>query len=383
LGNVTTQVSDRKTGTLATNDIQANVLSYQQYYPFGWNMPGRSKNIDKSRFAFNGKELDSEWGIQDYGMRMYDNRVAKFLSVDPLRNKYPELTTYQFASNRPIWAIDLDGLEAIEYQYKRFEYNSDDGLFSAGAKFIANSGGAIVNGGLGTINYSVEVGQDAYNNGISSATNKVVTDVVINPATNAYEYVTVTPLSQMGADAYGVASNPESWENLAGALIFKKVALPKKINVGKGGSKDAKLEIAVKQTSLGNVSHVKIGVEGDWYDFAKDPPYSDVTNPQIEKVPKTGSWQETKPPNSDYNVYETMINSTSANKLKENIINSGSSNFSYPCNNCATNASKMLNKSTEVKTKHGGIIPGSYTTPTGMENGMKNSNDFKQSKTKG
>jgi hypothetical protein len=32
--------------------------------------------------------------------------------VDPLTKEYPELTPYQFASNTPIYAIDLDGLEA-------------------------------------------------------------------------------------------------------------------------------------------------------------------------------------------------------------------------------------------------------------------------------
>jgi hypothetical protein len=32
--------------------------------------------------------------------------------VDPIAAEYPELTAYQFASNTPIWAIDLDGLEA-------------------------------------------------------------------------------------------------------------------------------------------------------------------------------------------------------------------------------------------------------------------------------
>ncbi|MDH5381454.1 MAG: hypothetical protein OEW75_11410, partial [Cyclobacteriaceae bacterium] len=35
----------------------------------------------------------------------------KFLSVDPLTKSYPMLTPYQFASNRPIDGIDLDGLE--------------------------------------------------------------------------------------------------------------------------------------------------------------------------------------------------------------------------------------------------------------------------------
>lgn len=45
-------------------------------------------------------------------MRIYDPRVGRFLSVDPITSKYPELTPYQFASNTPIQAIDLDGLEA-------------------------------------------------------------------------------------------------------------------------------------------------------------------------------------------------------------------------------------------------------------------------------
>ena len=48
-------------------------------------------------------------------MRIYDPRLGKFLSVDPITKDYPELTPYQFASNTPIWAIDIDGLEAGLY----------------------------------------------------------------------------------------------------------------------------------------------------------------------------------------------------------------------------------------------------------------------------
>lgn len=48
-------------------------------------------------------------------MRIYDPRVARFLSVDPISKSYPELSPYQFASNRPIDGIDLDGLEYLWY----------------------------------------------------------------------------------------------------------------------------------------------------------------------------------------------------------------------------------------------------------------------------
>ncbi|MCC6290010.1 MAG: hypothetical protein IT249_19190 [Chitinophagaceae bacterium] len=45
--------------------------------------------------------------------RRLDNTTGKrFLSVDPLSKKYPMLTPYQFASNTPIQAVDLDGLES-------------------------------------------------------------------------------------------------------------------------------------------------------------------------------------------------------------------------------------------------------------------------------
>ena len=53
-------------------------------------------------------------GIQyDYGFRIYNPRIGKFLSVDPLAKDYPWYTPYQFAGNMPIWAIDLDGLESV------------------------------------------------------------------------------------------------------------------------------------------------------------------------------------------------------------------------------------------------------------------------------
>lgn len=67
-------------------------------------------------FGFNGKEMDNEvkgtGASYDYGFRIYDPKLGRFLSVDSLTRKYAMLTPYQFASNTPIWAIDLDGLEA-------------------------------------------------------------------------------------------------------------------------------------------------------------------------------------------------------------------------------------------------------------------------------
>jgi RHS repeat-associated protein len=67
-------------------------------------------------YGFNGKENDNDvfgttGSFQDYGMRMYDTRVAKFISIDPLTKKYPYYSPYQFAGNKPIQYVDIDGLE--------------------------------------------------------------------------------------------------------------------------------------------------------------------------------------------------------------------------------------------------------------------------------
>lgn len=125
LGNVLSTISDKKIGNDSSGVVNyylAEVLSQNDYYPFGSLMPGRKwDNGSKYRYGFNGKENDNdvkgEGNQQDYGMRIYDPRLGRFLSVDPLTRSYPMLTPYQFASNRPIDGIDLDGLE-----FKRYEH---------------------------------------------------------------------------------------------------------------------------------------------------------------------------------------------------------------------------------------------------------------------
>lgn len=74
------------------------------------------------RYGFNGKENDNEvkgdGNQQDYGMRIYDDRLGRFLSVDPLTKDYPWNSTYAFAENRPVDGIDLDGKEWENFKSK-------------------------------------------------------------------------------------------------------------------------------------------------------------------------------------------------------------------------------------------------------------------------
>ena len=92
-------------------------------------MPGRSYLASFGgagggcyRYGFNGKENDNEvkgqGNQQDYGMRIYDPRICRFLTTDPLSISYPSISPYPYAMNRPLDGIDLDGLEWIHYNIK-------------------------------------------------------------------------------------------------------------------------------------------------------------------------------------------------------------------------------------------------------------------------
>ena len=90
------------------------------YYPFGMEMPGRTytnATLAQSRFGFNGMEKDDEVkgkaNSLDFGARIYDSRLGRFLSLDPLVSKFPSLTPYAYAANSPIIAKDEDGREPV------------------------------------------------------------------------------------------------------------------------------------------------------------------------------------------------------------------------------------------------------------------------------
>jgi RHS repeat-associated protein len=71
------------------------------------------------RFGFNGQEKDDEikgsGNSYEFTFRIYDPRLGRFLSIDPLSASYPWNSPYAFAENRPIDGIDLEGLEYVPF----------------------------------------------------------------------------------------------------------------------------------------------------------------------------------------------------------------------------------------------------------------------------
>ncbi|WP_195653957.1 RHS repeat-associated core domain-containing protein [Bacteroides cellulosilyticus] len=80
------------------------------YYPFGGTFASADGNVQA--YKYNGKELDTKKGLNwyDYGARQYDPALGRFTAVDPLTEKYYEMSPYTYCGNNPIKYIDPTGM---------------------------------------------------------------------------------------------------------------------------------------------------------------------------------------------------------------------------------------------------------------------------------
>ncbi|MCQ2225873.1 MAG: RHS repeat-associated core domain-containing protein [Paludibacteraceae bacterium] len=74
-------------------------------HPFLWRF---------SSSAFTGKEKDPESGYHYFGARYYDSEaLTGWLSVDPMMDKYPSLSPYNYCAWNPVRFVDPNGMEKI------------------------------------------------------------------------------------------------------------------------------------------------------------------------------------------------------------------------------------------------------------------------------
>lgn len=107
---------------VAHGDGQAEQLQQTDYYPFGYIM--RRNDYASTRpnhRLYGGKELQDEkvagrslkW--YDFEARMYDPLIGRFLSTDPLAEKYYSLTPYGYCGDNPMNFIDPTGTSISEF----------------------------------------------------------------------------------------------------------------------------------------------------------------------------------------------------------------------------------------------------------------------------
>ena len=90
------------------------VDSYDDYYPFGMQMPGRNQaGTADGRFKFISVEQDVETGLDAMGFRSYDPWNGRFGQTDPFAFLSPSESPYAYCFNNSISYSDPFGLDTM------------------------------------------------------------------------------------------------------------------------------------------------------------------------------------------------------------------------------------------------------------------------------
>lgn len=100
-------------------DQNEKVEQMNHYYPFG-TLFAESKDGMIQKYKYNGKELDTDFGLNlyDYGARWYDPILGLWTTVDPLAEKYYDISPYVYCADNPVILIDPDGKDWINREGK-------------------------------------------------------------------------------------------------------------------------------------------------------------------------------------------------------------------------------------------------------------------------
>ncbi|MCQ2161906.1 MAG: RHS repeat-associated core domain-containing protein [Bacteroidales bacterium] len=126
-----------------------DVLETSDYLPFGkrWELTGgqssQTVTDPTNRWRFSGKETQSFYNpaipYNDFGARLHDPRTGRWLGVDPLAEKYYDLSTYMYCAGNPIRYYDSLGLKWEDPQAaEQLKRNIDKKIANLNDKVLKN-----------------------------------------------------------------------------------------------------------------------------------------------------------------------------------------------------------------------------------------------------
>ena len=103
--------TDHLGSTSYITDAKANVAQFDAYLPYGELLVDEHSSTEEMPYKFNGKEFDEETGLYYYGARYMNPRTSLWYGMDPLTEKYPEISSYIYCHNNPVKLMDNDGAD--------------------------------------------------------------------------------------------------------------------------------------------------------------------------------------------------------------------------------------------------------------------------------
>jgi RHS repeat-associated protein len=111
-------LSDRLETIRDIANAVGNLVNSVDYDSFG-KILAQTNPSAGDRFAFTGREFDSETELYYYRARYYDANLGRFISQDPIGFGGEDSNLYRYVSNNPVNAIDPSGLiAALEYSVR-------------------------------------------------------------------------------------------------------------------------------------------------------------------------------------------------------------------------------------------------------------------------
>lgn len=116
LGNIRLSYADKNNDgdiDVITGSAANEIIEEKNYYPFGLTHKGYNNTSTgrKHNYGYNGKEENDELGLEwlDFGARNYDAALGRWMNLDPLAEKYSNLSPFSYVANNVVNAIDPDG----------------------------------------------------------------------------------------------------------------------------------------------------------------------------------------------------------------------------------------------------------------------------------
>jgi RHS repeat-associated protein len=131
------------------------------YYPFGKESRG-SETANTPKEKFTGKERDAESGLDYFGARYYNPDIVRWTSVDPLWEKHPDWTPYNYVLGNPLLLVDPDGRQVTAWALSKV--NQMQASSSVGRFFQGVAQGAL-SAGSDNISMFMETGRSMINQG--------------------------------------------------------------------------------------------------------------------------------------------------------------------------------------------------------------------------